>query len=94
MFRSASLVIGTSFTVVVCTIFATSTVDSIVGIPYKIYSMQRILIHIKTDLFVKCAHLHPGYCSEPGDQKPVLSLSLDRICGHVKAYHGPFGTGK
>ena len=23
--------------------------------------MQRILIHIKSNLFVKCAHLHPGY---------------------------------
>ena len=61
MFRSASLFIGTSFTVAVFTIFATSNVDSIVGIPHKIYSMQRILIHIIIDLFVKCAHLHPGY---------------------------------
>ena len=61
MFRSASLFIGTSFTVAVFTIFATSDVDSIVGIPHKIYSMQNILIHIKTNLFVKCAHLHPGY---------------------------------
>ena len=63
MFRSASLFIGTSFTVVVFTIFATSNVDSIVGIDNKIYSMQRILIHIKADLFVKCAHLHPGYAA-------------------------------
>ena len=46
MFRSASLFIGTSFTVTVFTIFATSNVDSIVGIPHKIYSMQS-LIHIK-----------------------------------------------
>ena len=38
MFRSASLFIGTSFTVAVFTIFATSNVDSIVGIPHK--SMQ------------------------------------------------------
>ena len=60
MFRSASLFIGTSFTVVVFTIFATSNVDSIVRIPHKIYSMPRILIHIKADLFVICAHLHPG----------------------------------
>ena len=30
---------------------------------HKIYSMQRILIHIKADLFVKCAHLHPGYAA-------------------------------
>ena len=63
MFRSASLFIGTSFTVAVFTIFATSNVDSIVGIPHKIYSMQRILIHIKTDPFVKCAHLHSGYAA-------------------------------
>ena len=48
MFRSASLFIGTSFTVAVFTIFATSNVDSIVGIPLKMYSMQRILIHIKS----------------------------------------------
>ena len=46
MFRSASLFIGTSFTVAVFTLFATSNVDSIVGIPHKIYSMQRILILI------------------------------------------------
>ena len=59
MFRSASLFIGTSFTEAVFTIFATSNVDSIVGTPHKIYSMQIILIHIKADLFVKCAHLHP-----------------------------------
>ena len=61
MLRSASLFIGPSDTVAVFTIFATSNVDSMVGIPHKIYSMQRILIHIKGDLFVKCAHLHPGY---------------------------------
>ena len=47
MFRSASLFIGTSFTVAVFTIVATSNVDLIVGIPHKIYLMQRILIHIK-----------------------------------------------
>ena len=35
------------FTVAVFTIFAISNVDSIVGIYHKIYSMQRILIHIK-----------------------------------------------
>ena len=40
--------VGTSFTVAVFTIFATSNVDSIVGIPHKIYPMQRILIHIKS----------------------------------------------
>ena len=57
MFRSASLFIGTSFTVAVFTIFATSNVDSIVGIPHKIYSMQRILIHIKSRFFVKCEML-------------------------------------
>ena len=50
MFRSASLFIGTSFTVAVFTIFATSNVDSIVGMPRKIYSMQRILIHIKKSI--------------------------------------------
>ena len=48
MLRSASLFIGTSFTVAVFTKFATSNVDSILGIPHKIYSMQRILIHIKS----------------------------------------------
>ena len=48
MFRSASLCIGTSFTVAIFTIFATSNVDSIVGIPHKIYLMQWILIHIKS----------------------------------------------
>ena len=63
LYRSASLFIGTSFTVANFTIFATSNVDSIVGIPHKIYSMQRILICIKNDLFVKCAHLHPGYAA-------------------------------
>ena len=47
MFRSASLFIGTSSTVAVFTTLATSNVDSIVGIPHKIYSMQRILNHIK-----------------------------------------------
>ena len=52
MFRSASLFIGTSFTVAFFTIFATSNVDSIVGIPHKIYSMQRILIHIKKSIFL------------------------------------------
>ena len=35
MFRSASFFIGISFTVAVFTIFATSIVDSIVGIPHK-----------------------------------------------------------
>ena len=63
MFRSASVFIDTSFTVAVFTIFATSNVDSIVSIPHKIYSIQRILIHTKADLFVKCAHLHPGYAA-------------------------------
>ena len=48
MFRSASLFIATYFTVAVFTIFATSNVDSIVGILHKIYIMQRILIHIKS----------------------------------------------
>ena len=47
MFRSALSFIGTSLTVVVFTIFATSNVDSIVGTPHKTYSMQKILIHIK-----------------------------------------------
>ena len=63
MFRSASLFIGTSFTVAVFIIFATLNVDSIVGIPQKTYSMKRILINIKTDPFVKCAHLHPRYAA-------------------------------
>ena len=83
MFRSASLFIGTSFTVAVFTIFATSNVDSIVGIPHKIYSMQRILIHIKSRSLCYMCPSAPRVCSEPGGQKPVLSLSLDRIRGHV-----------
>ena len=62
MFRSASLVIDTSFTVAVFTIFATSNVDLIVGIPHKIYSMQRILIHIISRSLC-WAHLHPGYAA-------------------------------
>ena len=69
MFRSASLFIGTYFTVTVFTIFATSNVDSIVGIPHKIYSMQKNLIHIKkANLFVKCAHMHPGYAANLVDR--------------------------
>ena len=40
MFRSASLFSGTSFPEAVFTIFATSNVDSIVGNPHKLYSMQ------------------------------------------------------
>ena len=79
MFRSASLFIGTSFTVPVSTIFATSDVDSIVGIPHKIYSMQRIFIHIKKPISLLNVPICPRACSEPGSQKPVLSLSLDRI---------------
>ena len=47
MFRSASLFIGTSFTVAAFTIFATSNVDSIVGIPHKIYQMQKNNPHKK-----------------------------------------------
>ena len=79
MFRSASLFIGTSFTVAVFTIFVTSNVDSIVGIPHKIYSMQRILIHIKSRSLCYMCPSAPRVCSEPGGQKPVLSLSLDLI---------------
>ena len=78
MFRSASLFIGTSFTVAVFTIFATSNVDSIVGIPHKIYSLQRILIHIKRWSLLNVPSA-PRVCSEPGGQTPVISLSLDRI---------------
>ena len=79
MFRSASLFIGTSFTVAIFTIFATSNVDSIVAIPHKIYSMQRILIHIKSRSLCWMCPSAPMVCSEPGGQKPVLSLSLDLI---------------
>ena len=79
MFRSASLFIGTSFTVAVFTIFATPNVDSIVGILHKIYSMQRILIHIKSQSLCQMCPSAPMVCSEPGGQKPVLSLSLDLI---------------
>ena len=67
MFRSTSLFIGTSFTVTVFTIFAASNVDSIVGIPHKIYSLHRILIHIKSwSLFfllqVECRLEHYASC--------------------------------
>ena len=79
MFRSASLFIGTSFTVAVFAIFATSNVYSIVGIPHKIYSMQKILIHIKSRSLCWMCPSAPRVCSEPGGQKPVLSLSLDLI---------------
>ena len=79
MFRSASLFIGTSFTIAVFVIFATSSVDSVVGIPYKMYSMQRILIHIKSRSLSSMSPSAPKVCSEPGGQKPVLSLSLDHI---------------
>ena len=81
MFRSASLFIGTSVTVAVFTIFATSNVDAIVGIPHKIYSMQRILIHIKSQSLCYMCPSAPRVCSESGGQKLVLSLSLDRIKG-------------
>ena len=79
MFRSASLFTGTSFTVAVFTIFATSNVESIVGIPHEIYSMQRILIHMISRSLCKMCPSAPRVCSEPGGQKPVLSLSLDLI---------------
>ena len=79
MFRSASLFIGTSFTVAVFAIFATSNVDSNVGVLRKRYSMQRILIHIKSRSLCQMCLSAPRVCSEPGGQKPVLSLSLDLI---------------
>ena len=63
MFRSASFFIGTYFTVAVFTIFATSNVDSIVGIPHKIYSMQRILIHIKSRSLCWMCPSAPGYAA-------------------------------
>ena len=47
MFRSASLSIGTSFTVAVFTIFATSNVDSIVGIPHNIFNAKNFSPHKK-----------------------------------------------
>ena len=86
MFSSASLFFGTSFTIAVFTIFATSNVDSIVGIPHKIYSMQRILLHIKSRCLCYMCPSAPRVCSEPGGQKPVLSLSLDLIHTFVKFY--------
>ena len=79
MFRSASLFIGTSFTLAIFTIFVTSNVDSIVGIPHKIYSMRRILIHIKSRSLCWMCPSAPRVCSESGGKKPVLSLSLDLI---------------
>ena len=78
MFKSASLFIGTSFAIAVFTIFATSNV-SIVGIPHKIYSMTKILIHIKSWFLCEMCPSAPRLCSEPGGQKLVLSLSLDLI---------------
>ena len=30
---------------------------------FTIFAMQIIVIHIKADFFVKCAHLHPGYAA-------------------------------
>ena len=42
MFRNASLFIGTSFTVAVFTIFATSNVDSFVGIPHKKFNAKNL----------------------------------------------------
>ena len=51
----------------------------IVGIHHKIYSMQRILIHIKSRSFCWMCPSAPRVCSEPGGQRPVLSLSLDLI---------------
>ena len=86
MFRSASLFIGTSFTLAVFTIFATSNVDSIVGIPHKIYSMQRISIQIKSRTLCYMCPSAPRVYSEPGGQKSVLSLSLDRIGCSVKSF--------
>ena len=85
MFRIVSLFIGTSFTVAVFTIFATSNVDSILGIPHKIYLMQRILIHMKSRSLCWICPSAPRVCSEPGGQKPVLSLSLDRIGARASA---------
>ena len=41
--------------------------------------MQRILIHIKSRSLCWMCPSAPRVCSEPGDQKPVLSLSLNRI---------------
>ena len=86
MFRSESLFIGTSFTVAVFTIFATSNVDSIVGIPHKIYSMQRILMAIRSRSLCLMCPSAPRVCSEPGGQKPVLSLSPDLI-GRAWPFH-------
>ena len=37
--------------------------DMAVNIHHKIYSMQRILIHIKANSFVKYGHLHPEYAA-------------------------------
>ena len=88
MFRRASLFIGTSFTVAVCTIFATSNVDSIVDIPHKRYPMQRILIHMKSRSLCKMCPSASRVCSEPGGQKPVIYLSLNRIGAHVKQAMG------
>ena len=83
-----SLFIGTSFTVAVFTIFATSNVDSIVGIPHKIYSIQRNLIHIKSRSLCWMSPSAPRVCSQSGGQKPVLTLSLDSIAPAVLLSHG------
>ena len=79
MFKTASLFIGASFTVAVFTIFAISNVESIVGIPHKMSSIQKNLIHIKSPSLCWMCPSAPMVCSEPGGQKPVLSLSLDLI---------------
>ena len=58
MFRSASLFIGTSFTVAVFTIFATPKCRLDCR-----YSPQNKFNAKNLNLFVKCAHLHPGYAA-------------------------------
>ena len=93
MFRSASLFIDTSFIVAVFTIFATSNVDSIVGIPHKIYLMQRILIHIKSRSLCQMCPSASRVCSEPDGQKQVLSSSLDHTKISLKCIPmGPIGN--
>ena len=61
--RSSKSFICTSLTVDLFSIFATSNIDLVANI-YKIYSMQRILIRIKNNTFVKYDNLHPEYAAK------------------------------
>ena len=96
MFRSASLFIGTSFTVAVFTIFATSNVDTIIGIPHKINSMQIILRWLVPAIFHW--QIFPKFCTGFGyvvilqklqSKLGVITLtflprSIKVLCNYIK----------